>query len=261
MPRWDPDDYGRNAAAQTAWADELLPILSLTGDESVLDLGSGDGRITAAIAESIPQGRVVGLDASCAMVAHARLHYGRRHPNLDFVLGDMQTMPFRDAFDRVFSNAALHWARDLGSVVEGIARALRSGGTVLVQCGGSGNAAPIIRVLEDLIRSPEWAPFFSDRTFRYVFPDDVAFRALLIASKLDPIEVRLIPKTMVQAGRAGLEGWIRTTWLRYTESVPERERNAFINAVVDRYIETYPPSPDGTVKVPMVRLQAIAMRI
>ena len=257
---WDPEDYSRNASAQTAWAAGLLPLLALSGDEAILDLGSGDGRVTAALAELVPDGHVVGLDASSSMTAHARLRHAALRPNLEFVLGDMQAIPFRDRFDRVYSNAALHWAHDLAAVARGIARALRHGGRAVVQCGGAGNAAPLIAALDDLIRSPLWEPYFPDTTFRYTFTDDATLRAHLLDAGLDPKEVGLIPTTMTLAGNDGLAGWIRTTWLRYTVSVPRDRQEAFIDALVGAYLARYPPAPDGTVTVPMVRLQAVADR-
>jgi len=257
---WDPDDHGRNASAQTAWAAGLIPLLDLSGNEAVLDLGSGDGRVTAELADLVPGGRVVGLDASPSMIAHARRHHARIRPNLEFVLGDMEAIPLQDRFDRVYSNAALHWARDLVAVTRGIARALRHGGRAVLQCGGVGNAAPMVAVLDELIRSPSWSPFFPDTAFRYTFIDDAAFRAQLVKAGLVPVDVRPIPTTMTMAGRDGLTGWIRTTWLRYTGSVPDDRREAFIDALVEGLLTLHPPGPDATVEVPMVRLQAVAER-
>ncbi len=259
MPCWDPQDYGRNARAQATWADEVIPLLELAGDEVLLDLGSGDGRVTAAIAGRIPEGHVVGLDASPAMVIHARAKYGRR-PTLEFVLADMQAIPFRAGFDRIFSNAALHWAPGQGRILNGIARALRPGGRAVLQMGGAGNAAPILRVLEDLIASDRWKPFFPKQGLRYAFLDGKTYRDLLAGAGLEPVEVSMYPKTMVQQGRDGLAGWVRTTWLLYTEDVPVEQRDAFIDAIVDGYLADHPPEPDGTVRVPMVRLQIVAVR-
>ncbi len=257
---WDPDDYGRNASAQTGWAAGLLPLLALSGNEAILDLGSGDGRVTTGLARLVPEGHVVGLDASPSMTAHARLNHATVQPNLAFVLGDMEAIPFRDRFDRVFSNAALHWAYDHAAVAEGIAGALCHGGRAVIQCGGKGNAAAMVAVLEDLIRSPTWAPYFSDTTFRYTFTDEATFRAHLEKAGLVPFEVRLLPVTMTVAGRDGLAGWVRTTWLRYTGPVPDNRREAFVQALVDGYLARHPPARDGRVEVPMVRLQAVAER-
>ncbi len=260
MPRWDPRDYAQNARAQAIWADELATLLDLDGDEALLDLGSGDGRVTASIADHVPGGRVVGLDASAEMVRHARAEYGQSHSNLEFVLGDMQSIPFLNAFDRVFSNAALHWAPDQSKVVAGIAHALVPGGRAILQMGGAGNAAPVLDVLEDMLASGPWNTFFPQWEERYRFLDDQGYTRLLEGSGLEPVEVSLLPRTMVQQGADGFAGWIRTTWLLYTESVPLPLRETFIQEIVERYLALHPPDAGGRVSVPMVRLQVVAGR-
>jgi len=68
MPKWNPGEYAKHSAAQLAWARELFARLKLKGDESLLDIGSGDGKVTAGIAAALPRGRVVGLDGSHEMV-------------------------------------------------------------------------------------------------------------------------------------------------------------------------------------------------
>jgi trans-aconitate methyltransferase len=118
----------------------------------------------------------------------------------------------------------------------------------------------MVSVLDELIRSPSWSPFFSDTAFRYTFTDDATFRAHLAKAGLVPVDVRLIPTTMTMAGPDGLAGWIRTTWLRYTGSVPDDRREAFIDALVEGFLTLHPPGADGAVEVPMVRLQAVAER-
>ena len=55
--RWDAKDYAEHSKAQYAWALELMDKLNLKGNESLLDMGCGDGKITAAMASRIPMGR------------------------------------------------------------------------------------------------------------------------------------------------------------------------------------------------------------
>lgn len=260
MPSWDPKDYSQNARAQAIWADELMNLLDLRGDEAILDIGSGDGRVTASIADRVPSGMVVGLDASAQMVGHARAEYGQSRTNLEFVLGDMQAIPFAHAFDRVFSNAALHWAPDQSKVVAGVARALVPGGRAILQMGGAGNAGPVLDVLKGLLASEPWDSYFPAWEDRYSFPDDCTYAALLERAALEPVEVSLLPRTMLQQGAEGLAGWIRTTWLLYTESVPTNLREVFVQAIVHRYLALHPPDDGGMVSVPMVRLQVVAVR-
>src|SRR5438128_10635114 len=85
MPKWNPEEYAKHSSAQLAWARELIARLKLGGDETVLDIGSGDGKVTAEIAASVPHGRVVGIDGSPEMVKFAHAHFDdQRFPNLEF---------------------------------------------------------------------------------------------------------------------------------------------------------------------------------
>ncbi|MHC4459686.1 MAG: hypothetical protein ACYS0I_21825 [Planctomycetota bacterium] len=61
-------------------------------------------------------------------------------------------------------------------------------------------------------------------------------------------------------GQSGLEGWIRTTWLPYTERVPEEKRNEFIKTLATDYINQVPIDSRGKVHVAMVRLEVEAKK-
>jgi len=125
MYTWNPQDYAKHSSTQEAWARELLTQIDLHPDDVVLDVGCGDGRTTAAIAKSVPNGRVVGVDLSADMVAHATNQHCRPPiDNLRFARADAATLPFTAEFSVVFSNATLHWVPDQRAAVHGIARAL-----------------------------------------------------------------------------------------------------------------------------------------
>ncbi len=259
--RWNAGDYASHSAPQQRWAQELIARLALQGHETVLDLGCGDGKISAEMARHVPEGEVVGLDSSEAMVAFAREHHPPGlHPNLRFVHGDARHLAFDDAFDVVFSNAALHWVLDHRPVLRGIHRGLRVGGVALLQMGGAGNAAGILGVLDALIQQPRWSRYFTAFSFPYGFygPDD--YGRWLREAGLQPRRVGLIPKDMTHQGRDGLAGWIRTAWLPYTERVPPADRPAFINAIADAYLEDTPLDAEGIAHVGMVRLEVEAVK-
>src|SRR5438093_7455599 len=149
MHKWNPEEYAKHSSAQLAWARELIARLKLRGDESVLDLGSGDGKVTAEIAAALPRGRVVGLDASLEMVEFARARYDdKRFPNLEFVCTDARRIELNRRFDIVFSNAALHWIEDHPAVLKGANGVVRRGGKLIISCGGRGNAREILEAVE-----------------------------------------------------------------------------------------------------------------
>ncbi|QJD30034.1 class I SAM-dependent methyltransferase [Methylococcus geothermalis] len=258
MYRWNPEDYARHSAGQEAWARDLLAGLKLRPDDSVLDIGCGDGRITAAIADRVPQGRVVGVDWSPDMIGHAQAHHHRAH--LSFRQIDAQALPFDAEFTVVFSNAALHWIQDHRPALAGIARALKPGGRCLMEMGGHGNGAGVIAAFEALAEEDEWRGHFTDFESSYGFHDADSYRRWLGEAGLHVVRVESIPRDMVHAGGEAFAGWLRTAWHPYTSRVPADRRERFIDAATERYLAAYPQDASGRVHVAMVRLQVEAYR-
>src|SRR5688572_26926494 len=104
MTEWRASDYNRQSSLQQAMAQEQLASLTLEGSERILDVGCGDGKVTAAIADRVPRGQVLGVDPSRDMIAFASSHFGPpAHPNLRFEVADVRRLPFRAEFDLVVS--------------------------------------------------------------------------------------------------------------------------------------------------------------
>src|SRR5277367_6388290 len=83
--KWNAAEYAANSTVQQSWARELIAKLHLRGDEHVLDVGCGDGKVTAEIARAVPRGSVAGIDASAEMIGFARKTFpAGRFPNLKF---------------------------------------------------------------------------------------------------------------------------------------------------------------------------------
>lgn len=105
-----------------------------------------------------------------------------------------------------------------------------------------------------------WKEFFVDFSFPYGFYEPQEYAAWLKEANLKPERVELIPKEMKLSGVQGLEGWIRTTWLPYTERLPVKRRDEFIKEIVDRYLARHPMSDEGIVNLKMMRLEVEAAK-
>ena len=257
--RWNADDYARHSEAQQAWARELTAKLALTGDEELLDIGCGDGKVTAELAALVPQGSVVGLDSSEAMIGLASSSFpSDRYPNLTFIKGDARRLHFSNRFDRIFSNAALHWVLDHRPVLAGMFQALRSGGLVVAQMGGLGNAAGVVSAVDALVRQDAWQKFFADFSFPYGFYGPDEYEPWLEEAGFAIRTIELIAKDMVHNDRQAFTGWVRTTWLPYIDRVPENLRERFIDGVVDKYLASHPSDNHGAVHTAMQRLEFVA---
>ena len=257
MYKWDAKDYKDSSSSQQKWGRDLIPKLNLKGDEKVLDIGCGDGKVTAEIAACVPKGSVLGIDSSEDMVSFAQQSYpATAFPNLAFKAGDARSLDFNKEFDAVFSNATLHWVIDHMPVLEGIKKSLRPSGKVLLQMGGKGNAAKILHVLDTIIQSEKWSQSFTDFPVPYGFYEPEEYREWLEYVGLEAKRIELIPKDMIHGGKSELASWIRTTWLPYTQRIPEEIRQTFIDEIVDKYVQDNPPDDAGFIHVQMIRLEA-----
>jgi trans-aconitate methyltransferase len=259
--KWDANDYEKHSASQRIWAKELIEKLSLKGTEIVLDVGCGDGKVTAEIARILNNGSVVGIDISNSMIKFAEKRYSKQlFPNLTFKEMDASNITMAESFDVVFSNAALHWIKNHKPVIKGIYNALKPKGKILLQMGGKGNAHYILSTLYEIISSSRWAPYFSDFEFPYGFFGVEEYRTLLIENRFKINRLELIPKDMIHNKKSDFIGWIRTTWLPYTAKVPAAKRDIFINEIVSRYIEKNSLDKDGKIHVAMARLEVEAVK-
>jgi trans-aconitate methyltransferase len=262
MYHWNAADYARHSAGQERWAWELIGKAAFAPDDRVLDVGCGDGRITAVIARLVPEGTVVGMDLSPVMVKHALGQFpASEFPNLTFTEADARALPFERAFTFVFSNAALHWVRDHRPVIAGIARALVPGGRCLLQMGGRGMGADVIRAFNEIARQPAWSRWYDGFESTYGFHGDDDYRVWLAEAGLEAERVELIPKDMVHADRAAFVGWLRTAWHPYTSPVPGERRADLLELVADRYLDAHPPDAEGRVHVVAIRLEVQARRV
>ena len=137
---WDAGTYHRVSAPQRAWAAAVLERLELRGDETVLDAGCGSGAVTLMLLERLPRGRVIAVDASQEMVAHARATLPEE---VEVLRQDLQELALDGPVDAVFSNAVFHWVPDHPRLFARLAAALRPGGRLSAQCGGAGNMARV----------------------------------------------------------------------------------------------------------------------
>src|ERR1700704_1482012 len=142
---WKADRYAQHAHFVPALGQPVLDLLKPMPGERILDLGCGDGVLTEKIAAA--GASVVGIDASADMVVAAQKR------GLDARVADGTRLTFANEFDAVFSNAALHWMKDVpDAVIAGVALALKPGGRFAGEMGGHGCVAAItvalIAVLE-----------------------------------------------------------------------------------------------------------------
>jgi trans-aconitate methyltransferase len=256
---WNAQDYVKNSQNQFQWAQELIPKLKLQGNEALLDIGCGDGKITAELARCLPKGRAVGIDSSEKMIDLAKKAFPQKdYPNLCFQVMDARKITFKSEFDIIFSNAALHWIVDQNAVLTGVQRSLKPRGRLLFQMAGKGNAKDILNIINELKTKELWKRFFQDMTFPYGFYDREEYNVFMQQAGLVADRVELFPKDMKFIGAEGLAGWVRTTWLPFSDRISVELKPKFVDTVVNSYLEHHPADTEGVVHVGMMRIEVEA---
>lgn len=243
---WNTAAYAANGRFVANLAGGVFELLAAQPGEEILDLGCGDGALTEKI---VATGAVVtGVDASEAMVAAARAR------GLKVYHQDATALSYEQQFDAVFSNAALHWIRNAGSVLDGVHRALRPGGRFVAEMGGHGNIAAIRTALQAVMAN---YGIDAEETAASLFPTPDHYAHLLEAAgfQVDSIALLYRPTPLP----SGMEDWLNT----FRNGVLNRLAAADRIAAVAQTVELLEPvlrDSDGKWIADYVRLRFHATR-
>src|SRR5689334_11471243 len=156
---WDGRSYDRVSGPMAEMAAPVLDRLPLRGDETVIDAGCGSGRVTEALVERLPRGRVIGVDVSASMVEAARARLDGR---ADLHVADLSTMDLGLRADAILSTATFHWIADHDALFARLRAHLRDGGALVAQCGGRGNIANVHAAAAEVMALEPYALHFAD---------------------------------------------------------------------------------------------------
>jgi trans-aconitate 2-methyltransferase len=242
---YDADRYARHASLQAAMAARTLGQLELEGGEHVLDVGCGDGRMTAEVAARVPRGSVLGIDPSREMIAHAMSAYAPpAWPNLRFAVGDACNLPGRHEFDLVVTFNALHWEHEQEAALRSIRGALRPGGRALVRFVPAGPRPSLEDVIDEVRRSPRWDVHF--RGFRrpdvHASPEE--YRSMAERNGFVVDEIGVEDEAWDFGTAESFAGWCRANFVAWTGRLTADESEAFIADVLGRYRSEVASGPE-----------------
>jgi trans-aconitate methyltransferase len=237
MADWDAAKYHRISDPQLAWGRTVAAKLVPVAGQRILDVGCGTGRLTEEIAGGSDV-VVVGLDASAAMLTEAN---GRRrgqttgggsHTFPAYVRADGSALPFTAAFDAVFSNATFHWVPDHDRLFRSIHDALKPGGRLVAQCGGTGNLRQLYGRARTLMADKKYVSYYAGWTDPWRFEGIEATSGRLEGAGFTDINVTLVPAPTRFDAPEKFAEFIASVCLRHELArLPPDLRDPFIEAV------------------------------
>jgi trans-aconitate methyltransferase len=218
---WDPQAYGKNGAFVHGLAGGVVEWLAPQAGERILDLGCGDGQLTQRLSATGAQ--VQGVDASPQMVMAARAR------GVAADEASAESLPYgNEAFDAVFSNAALHWVRDHDAMLAEVSRVLKPGGRFVAEMGGHGNIAAIRVALIATLERHGFGDLENDVNY---YPTPEAYTRRLERHGIRVERMELIPRPTLLA-EGGMDGWLRTFRCGVIGRLPEGLRETVIEETV-----------------------------
>lgn len=244
MVEWNAGEYHRQSSLQETLARARLAKLTFAESEQVLDVGCGDGRITAQIATQVPRGGVLGIDPSHKMIAFAAENYGAAaHPNLRFEVADARALPYHNQFDVVVSFNALHWVAEQLRALQSICQSLRIGGRADLQFVPAGPRQSLEDTIEETRKLARWAGHFEGFECPYFHPSADEYRALARRAGLTVVDIQIEDGSWDFGSRAGYRAFCDATFVAWTQRLPAEENAAFIDDVLDRYAAVIAQTP------------------
>lgn len=194
---WDAKLYDTAAHFVTDYGSAIIDLLDPKPGERILDVGCGTGHLTNEIRQQ--EAKVVGIDSSPNMIKTARETY----PELEFVQADASSFTFKEPFDAIFSNAALHWVTDAENAIRCMSQALRPGGRFVIEMGGKGNIQSLISALFEALKKFDCY----DPTHRWFFPSIGEYTSILERHRIEPTSAWLFDRPTKLEGENAIIDW------------------------------------------------------
>ncbi|KAI5357773.1 putative Methyltransferase domain-containing protein [Septoria linicola] len=274
--RWNSKYYSKDLSHISGLAGPVLELINPGPADAILDVGCGDGALTVALANKVPQGTIVGLDDSAALVEYASTTHAVSFDNLVFIEHDPakldekpdDLLKWEGAWDWVFSNSTFH--RTLRhqeartTLFENVHRLLKPGGRLVFECGGAGNVPEAITALTAAM-AMHGIPSERRRDVHPWFCPSVEWaREALEGAGFDVLECKLHHEpSKVSIHDGSLEGWIRQLGAPFIDAVepdPGPQRDCIVKWVCEVLNDSVERKEDGTRWLSYVRLRVLAKK-
>lgn len=252
---FDGEKYKTASSHQKEWGQSLISQLSLQGNEQILDLGCGDGILTGRLAALVPDGKVLGIDSSIGMIKTAQKI---TMDNLEFIRMDISDLDFVNTFDVIFSNAALHWVKDHRRLLRNSYTALKEGGIILWDFGGSGNCSSFFEVIRKKIADEKYCSFFKNFEWPWFMPSKDQYEKFIFEIGYSDFLITEVNRDRYFPSSEEMIKWIdQPSIVPFLDCIPDMRKSAFRKEVIDEMIEKT-KQPDGTCFETFRRLRIYA---
>lgn len=189
--------YHKHSFLQKSYSRMILNKVHFSGNESVLDVGCGDGVITSGLLKFVPDGKVVGVDPSRQMIKLAK-KINHNASRLTFLCASAEHLKFKEKFDIVFSFSCFHWIKDKLMALSNISRHLRSKKDLYILTYLYSDS--FVEPIRNIIKSKHYIHLRINTEELEQFASIGEYKKIGIKADLNLSEYSLVPKVVKFAG-------------------------------------------------------------
>lgn len=231
---WSGVDYAQNSSVQLSHAERLLNGLNFTGSESILDIGCGDGKITALLANKVPQGTVIGIDPSDSMLDKAAITQQKVGlANLTFQKGAAEDFHLDLRFDHIIAIHVMHWVKNQEKALRNIQIHLKPQGHVHFILAPSKEGLPFQIALQKTLKN--WGPDFTDFINPQQVYDIETYRKLMVNAGFHIEAINYIYHESTHENKEKLLTWIKQ-WQPHAKHLALNKQQIFLDELIDNYL-------------------------
>ena len=256
---WNAETYHKHSSSQKEAATDLLSHITIKGNEQVLDVGCGDGKITARLSGELLNAQFLGVDISQSMITFAQKNFPiEKYSNLVFQIMDAQFLAFDKKFDWVLSFTALQWVGNHNAFLRGTYQVLNDGGKLAVSFP-MGLPKMLQEAVDEVSMKEKWKGYFKDFTSGWNFSSKQRFSSLLTQHHFTSEYLKVVDQRDVFPSKEIFQQFI-SEWFPYLRPIPHDLKQQFMSEVIHRFIELEPLDVNQCLHFNVKRLEIVAVK-
>ena len=218
--KWDARLYDTGHSFVSKYGEEVVSLLNPRPGENILDVGCGTGDLANLIAQS--GAYIEGIDASEEMITKAK----EKFPAMSFRVADITRYEKPGFYDAIFSNATLHWIQEKEQAAQKIYANLKAGGRFVLEMGGKGNVAEIIKAIKHSLEKYGHAEKITQR--QWYFPSIGEYATVLESVGFRVrYAIHFDRETLLESSN-GIKDWIRMFGKDFLQGIDESITEAIL---------------------------------
>lgn len=238
---WNAATYNKFKTERAAPFYDLLALVAVRPDLTVVDLGCGTGELTRELAEALPGAQVLGINSSPEMLRGADAFAGERVSFRQRTIEEQAADPA--TWDVIFSNAALQWAENHAQLLPQLIGRLRPGGQLAVQVPAQPHNATNV-LLNELAAEEPFATAMGGYRGRSAVLEPETYAQLLVEQGGRDLTVYEKIYPLVLPAAANVLEWVAgTALLPFTERLTGSLQAEFVAEYGWRLQARFPRTP------------------